>query len=399
MANYTLSARLTSDAKQFIAGFKQAQNEVNSLQKFSQKVGQKFTDFGNRVGKIGDSLTNKITKPALVAGAAVGGIVIAKGFQRLAGIDTARAKLVGLGHDAKSVELIMDSALTSVKGTAFGLDVAATTAANAVAAGIKPGKELTRYLTLAGDAAAIAGVDMAEMGSILNKVQTSNKAYNGELQQLADRGLPIYQWLADEAGTTADAIFDMASNGEISSEMLLNAIEKNIGGAAKKMGEESFTAGIANIWAAVGRLGASFLDAGGKGGGFFSVMKDNIPRIIDYLDGMGEMAEKAGEKFGLMFMSAIDKVKRIKQWYDDLSPPLQNIINKTLLWGSVGAVVIGPILQIIGKVSAVIGFLGTSVIPKVVSAFKLLGPAIAFLTSPLGLIIGLVTALIAGFIY
>src|SRR5690606_39955713 len=107
------------------------------------------------------------------------------------------------------------------------------------------------------DTAAIAGASLSEIGAILNKVTTSGRAYNSELQMLSDRGLPVYQWLAEEANTTADAIFDMASKGEISTDMLLNAIEKNIGGAAKIMGEESFSAAIANIWADIARIGRS----------------------------------------------------------------------------------------------------------------------------------------------
>src|SRR5690625_26434 len=372
---------------------------MTGLEKFSKSIGSKLQGFGKSIGKVGDSLTNKITKPAVIAGTAVAGITIGKGLQRLVGIDTARAKLVGLGHDAKGVEAILESALDSVRGTSYGLEEAATTAANAVAAGIIPGKELTRYLSLTGDAAAIAGAEMGEMGSILNKVSTSNKAYNGELQQLSDRGLPIYQWLAEEANTTADAIFEMASNGEISSKMLMDSIENNIGGAAKKMGEESFTAGLANMWAAVGRLGASFLDAGGKGGGFFSTLRPLISDFTGTLDTTGDMAEKAGVKFGEMCTAFLDKIKEVKAWYDDLSPTIQDIINKTILWGSIGLIAIGPILKIISPIMQVLGFLATSIIPKVIGAFKMLGPAIAFLTSPIGIIIGLVALLVAGFIY
>lgn len=145
----------------------------NALERVAQKalsvgdrlkgIGDKFTSAGKKISSVGDSLASKITKPALAAGAALAGITIGKGFIRLTGIDDARAKLQGLGHDAQSIEAIMDSALTSVQGTAFGLDEAATTAANAVAAGIKPGQELTRYLTMTADAAAIAGTSMSEM--------------------------------------------------------------------------------------------------------------------------------------------------------------------------------------------------------------------------------------------
>lgn len=199
-----------------------------------EKVGSVFKNISNKSAELGTSLTNKITKPAMIAGGALASITIGKGFGRLVEIDNAKAKLDGLGHSSESVQKIMDNALESVKGTSFGLGEAATTASSAVAAGIKPGKELTRYLSLTGDAAAIAGSSMGEMGSIINKVQTSNKAYNGELQQLSERGIPIYQWIAKEAKVTADEVFEMARDGEVSSEMFLNAIETNIGGAAKK---------------------------------------------------------------------------------------------------------------------------------------------------------------------
>ena len=88
-------------------------------------------------------------------------------------------------------EKIMENALNSVKGTSFGLGEAASTAASAVAAGVEPGKELERYLKLSGDAAAVAGVDINEMGAIFNKVQTSNKIQMGEMNQLLDRGIQI----------------------------------------------------------------------------------------------------------------------------------------------------------------------------------------------------------------
>lgn len=92
----------------------------------------------------------KLTKGAVgvVAGAvaAIGAVTAGKGIARALNIEDATAKLKGLGHNAQSVEQIMSSALASVKGTAFGLDTAATVAATAVAAGIKPGQQLEKYL-------------------------------------------------------------------------------------------------------------------------------------------------------------------------------------------------------------------------------------------------------------
>src|SRR5690606_36670163 len=213
---------------------------------------------------------------------------------------------------------IMNNALDAVKGTAYGLNEAATAAASAVAAGIKPGKELYKYLTLVGDAAAIANTDFNEMASIFNKVQTAGRAYTGELNQLADRGIPIFQWLAKEAGKSAEQVREMASKGQISAEMFRKAIDKNIGGAAKTIGEKSFAAALRNIGADIARIGANFLDAGGKGKGFFSTVK---PLLVDFRKWLARVEDQAGDlgvKFGRAFQNMVEKVRDLKRRYDEL---------------------------------------------------------------------------------
>lgn len=338
MATATLSVKITGDASDFQKAVSAAEKTLSS---FDKKVGS----IGKAVSNIGSKLTKYITTPATAATSALVGLTLVKGFDRLKGIDEARAKLKGLGHDAESIEEIMNSALTSVKGTAYGLDEAATTAASAVAAGIKPGKELTRYLSLTADAAAIAGSSMSEMGAIVNKVQTSQRAYTEEINMLADRGIPIYQWLADEAGISANAVRDMASDGEISSEMFLNAIEKNIGGAAKIMGESSFTAAVANINASLSRIGANFLDAGEQGGGFFSQVKPLLAELNEELGLVEDKAADLGVKFGKTFTNVVNKVKELKANFESLPPAIQ----KAAGFGAVFAVGLGPSLQVVGE--------------------------------------------------
>lgn len=367
-------------------------------------VGAKLKDIGSQIGQVGAKLTKSITAPAAAAATAVGGITAALGWKRLVGIDTAKSQLQALGHDAESVETIMTSALASVKGTAFGLGDAAQVAATAVAAGVKPGEELTKYLSSVGDAAAIAGIGMADMGQIFNQVQTGQVAYTDNLNMLADRGLPIYQWLAEEAGVAADEVKKMASDGKISSEMFFNAIRENIGGAAGVMGQTSFTGAAANVQAAIGRIGAAFLDAGGKGGGFFSQLKPLMADFTELLDSLGPKAEELGVKFGEAFAGAVEKIKQVIGWWQGLSPAMQGTITK--LAGV--AVAVGPVLLAVGKVTSVVGGavtgIGklTSVFGKASAAGKAAGGSLGMIgkvakvaLGPIGLIIGGLAALIA----
>lgn len=377
MSDTTLRVKLTGDSSGLDRAIKNANKAIKS---FSST----FDSIGKKISSVGSTLTDKITKPALAATSALSGITLVKGFGRLVGIDDARAKLSALGNDAQTVEQIMDSALTSVKGTSFGLEEAATTAANAVAAGIKPGQELTDYLTMTADAAAIAGISMSEMGSIINQVQTGQTAYTEDLNQLADRGLPIYQWLADEAGVAASQVKALASDGQISSEMLFNAIQNNIGGAAQIIGEKSFSAALANIGASISRIGANFLDAGGQGGGFFSQLKPLMSDFNASLSTLETKASELGVKFGAAFASIVQKVQQVKAQFDSLSPTTQGIIIKVAGIGSAIAVGIGPALKVIGPLVS-----GFGSVVKVLSLFA----------SPIGVVVTAIAALAAGFSY
>lgn len=289
---------------------------------------------------VGSVMTKYVTKPALAAGAALSGLVVGSGFKRLMSIDTARAQLLGLGHDASTVDAIMANALASVKGTAFGMGEAATTAATAVAAGIKPGQELEHYLSLVADAASIAGVSMGEMGSVFNRIATSGVVQAQELNMMLDRGIPIIQMLADTMGVSEDKIRSLASEGEISAQDFYNAIESGMGGAAKTIGEFSTAAAWENLKAALGRLGASFLGAGDGASGFFDALKPLMARLTEWVDTLAPIAEEWGKKLKEAFDKLIDKVSNLVEWWKSLSPGMQDFIAKAGLV----VVALGPLM-------------------------------------------------------
>lgn len=204
--------------------------------------------------KFGAAFASVAAKATAIGSAVAVGLTIKGGIARALNIEDAKAKLTGLGHSGETVAAIMANASASVKGTAFGLAEAASTAAGAVAAGVKPGAELERTLKLTGDAATIAGSSMGEMGSIFNKVATSNKVQGDVLAQLGDRGIPIVQLLAKEMGKSAEEVTKLASKGKIDFATFQNAMEKGMGGAALKSGDTTRGA-LKNMGAAFARLG------------------------------------------------------------------------------------------------------------------------------------------------
>lgn len=271
----------------------QIQRDMES--KLGDGGGSSWSRIGDIAGGsfIGSFAANIATKGLALIESAVSKVasviqgVLSKGWDRLVMIDTAKTKLEALGNSAEKVQLIMANALTAVKGTAFSMQDAATVAATAVAAQVAPGESLIKYLRLIADTAAVtrrAGADMGEefnnIGFILNQITTQGYARTGEIQMLAERGLPIWDKLAtvlktDVAGAMAQASGETA----IGASKIREALEMTVGGAALKMGE-SFEGGSANAQAAMSRLGEALLKP------IFEPAKDgvfNVTKAIDEL--------------------------------------------------------------------------------------------------------------------
>ena len=217
---------------------------------------------GQSIGsRLGSSITSSLKTGLKVGGVITGalaGVTIKGGIDRALGIENARAKMSGLGHDTESVEKIMGNALASVEGTSYGLDAAATTAAGAVAAGIKPGEQLEGVLKTVANTAAASGGSMEEMGSIFNTVAAVGSAYTGDINMLAQRGIPIWQSLSDTLGVSQDEVRKMASEGKIDFETFEAAAADAAGGVATAMGDTT-KGSFDNMMASVRKLGAMFV--------------------------------------------------------------------------------------------------------------------------------------------
>jgi len=256
-------------------------------------------DIGSSIlSGVGTVLKAGVVGVGTVAGAALG-TALFKGFQRLDAIDTARAKLTGLGNDAGVVKDVMANALAAVKGTAFGLGDASTVAAQLVAAQIKPGQQLEGVLKSVANSSAAAGVGIGEMGSIYAKVASVGKAQNDSLQQVAQRGIPIYQALATQLGVSTDEIFKMASEGKIGFDQFQSAMTQAAGTVASEMGN-TITGSWANFTASLGRIGAGLMS------GLFPKIAPAIQAMTKALGPLEEIAAEVGAAIANWLGPAID---------------------------------------------------------------------------------------------
>ncbi len=226
------------------------------------QIGQNVINAGKTGGdgllKSMSGVFSKVGKIGLGAVTAIGGSITALaakgGFERALNIENAQAKLKGLGHSATDISAIMDNALASVKGTAFGLGDAATVAASLSASGIKSGEQMTNVLKTVADTAQISGRSLTDIGTIFGSVAARGKLQGDDMLQLMSSGVPVLQLLATHLGKTSAEVSDMVSKGKIDFQTFADAMQKGLGGSALAAGD-TFTGALANIKAALGRLG------------------------------------------------------------------------------------------------------------------------------------------------
>lgn len=264
------------------------------------------------MGAIGFTVIQSITRGAMNAASALSsatlGVVVQGGKRRSLAIEQAKFQFEGLGQD---VDKSMKSALDAVRGTAYGLDEAATVAASFGASGIAAGTDMTEALRGVAGVAALTGTSFADMGSIFQDVAGSGKLTGAHLFSFASRGINMAANLSKEFGVTEEAVREMATNGEISFEKFASAVDGAFGEHAQSA-NKTYAGSLANMRAALSRLGATFFDISNP------VMRDIFNSTTLAIDNMGEALKPV---FGLFrfFMEDVKSFAIAKLWSIDFS--------------------------------------------------------------------------------
>ena len=95
---------------------------------------------------------------------------------------------------------------------------------------------------------------LTDIGTIFGSVAARGKLQGDDMLQLMSSGVPVLQLLAKQTGKTSAEVSDMVSKGKIDFATFEAAMRQGMGGAALKSGE-TFSGAVANMQAALGRLG------------------------------------------------------------------------------------------------------------------------------------------------
>ncbi|WIY84337.1 peptidoglycan DD-metalloendopeptidase family protein [Propionimicrobium sp. PCR01-08-3] len=335
---------------------------------------------GVNTTKMTSSISGAFTSVAKIGGAAlatvggaVAGLAAKGGIDRALSIENAQAKLTGLGHDANSVSGIMKSALDSVKGTAYGLGDAATVAASLSAAGVQSGEHMTNVLKTVADTAQISGRSLTDIGTIFGSVAARGKLQGDDMLQLMSSGVPVLQFLSDQLGVTSADVSDMVSKGQIDFETFAAAMEAGLGGAALA-GGDTFVGAMANVQAALSRLGAA-----GATPALEAIRVVGVA-LIPVIDGLTTALQPLFDSFSESALAGAER----------LAGGLERVSNTI----SGGQVNISGFTGVFAGLAPVIGAAASALAP-LLKGIPILGPEFAKLGGPVGLVVGLFASMVA----
>src|SRR5699024_10668608 len=340
------------------------------------------------MGKAGKSLTKAITLPDMGAATAVGGIVTAFGWKRLVGLDSAKAQLQGLGYEAEAVDRISELVKESIQGTTTTMAEGVSIAAGGLAAGVKEGADLERYIKLVGDAAVGANRPVNDMAQIFNRVQGSGKLMTQELNMIED-GMPGFAMAMSESlGVSQEEFRKMVTAGEVSSEQFLDVMD-SFAGEMSDAYANSWEGMVSNTKANIGIIGENIL------GGVFEQSKESIAEFLEYLrsDDVRAWAEQAGQTIGEAFSNIVDSIENDIDWWANVDGSMKKFI---MTIGGI-LVAVGPVLMIMSKLNtAVINVNKWFGLAK--TSAGILSGAIGAISAPVLIVTGVITGLIALFV-
>lgn len=141
-----------------------------------------------------------------------------------ANMETLKVAFTSLLGSEGEANKVLDELKEFSSKTPFQIENVAQAARQMLAAGTAT-SELKDQMKVMGDVAAGANVPLTDMAGIFAKIQNKGKAYTEELLQLSDRGIPILQTLATQLGLTKDEVFELASQGKLTADVMASAFQ------------------------------------------------------------------------------------------------------------------------------------------------------------------------------
>ena len=330
-------------------------------------VSKSLDNISKKMKTVGDTVSDLGTK--FLGLTATIGAGITYGIKYNAQLEKYEKALTTLTGNAEEAQKIMQQIQEDAKTTPF--DVAGLTQANQLLISTGLDAEESRKVILAlGNAVSATGGgndELSRMAVNLQQIKNTGKAAAIDIKQFAYAGIDIYGLLADYLGISKEK-----------------------------------AAGMTVTWE---DLSGALIHASQEGGKYFGAMEEQSKTFNGALsNAIDSFNQSLGSLTESLMPIATQIIQKLTEWMDKFNALDQTTKNTILtIVGLVAA--IGPVLIILGKVVSIGGTI-FGVLSKVASAIAgvsagtgTLSTVLTAITGPIGIVIGVITALGAAFVY
>ena len=268
--------------------------DTRDLNKSLGRVQRNMRSMTSNFERLGQTMTRSLTLPLAAFGAAA--------IKSAADLETLETSFVSLTGGAEQAAAMMKQLNEFTAATPFQIENVANAARQLIASGTEI-IQVNEQLQFLGDIASTSGSSIEEIAAIFAKVNAKGKVELENLNQLAERGIPIFKALADATGLPADALGAGAVSVEQFNEVLKGFAEE--GGFAagamerlSKTAEGRFSTALDNAKLALANMGKQVLPLVNEGlekiTGLFQGLAKLSPTTLKMAGAMAAVAASIG---------------------------------------------------------------------------------------------------------
>ncbi len=381
--------KTTSDNK----GIDDTKKGLQSLDKEADKSSSGLTNFG------GAAKYAQLAVAALSAGAIAAGVSMVKSAAEFEQTRIGLENMLGSADNARS--LLADISNFAAQ-TPFEFPELAGATRQLVAFGFS-GEDAFDTMKNLGDVSAAIGAPINDLAYLMGTLRTQGKAMTVDIRQFAQRGVPIYQYLAKVLKVNEEAVGDLVTEGKVGFKEVSQAFQMMTSEGGQFHGAmEKQSKSLSGLWSTlkdnIGQAGRELIGINQQGdiakGSVFDVLRQGLlgltgalPALIDdlkeFMSAAGELAAQIGDYLGPKL------AELVKVFGEELGPMLYDLWHEVLeplipVIGTALVVAIGAVIDIATVLVKALGWVyeefrnGNPIILGLAGVFGTLAAAMAF---------------------
>lgn len=353
MPNYTLSAKITGDSKEYQSAMKQAKSATDELQESADNTGDKIPGLGTKMS----SLSGKIKAAAATFGVFK---VASSAIEYNASLEQYQTSFeVMTGSADKAADVVAKLKDTAAK-TPFEMPQLADTTQLLMNYGMGADDAMSK-MSMLGDISQGSAEKMTRIATAYGQMSSAGKVQLEDVKQMIEAGFNPLQEISKSTGESMSSLYDRISKGTISVDEITASMERSTSKGGKYFQSMENQSDTLN--------------------GKFSTLKDTVAgKLGAAFEGVSNFLRDTAIPVAIDMLENWDK-------YEPIVTALAMII---------GALTIAYGLNAIG-ITTLTGSTGiwAGVSSLATTTTTALGGAFTFLTSPITLLVLAITAVIA----